>query len=71
MQHEYDKYLKAVLALYEEMGWSPRPPCSEDEIEDLRLRARKMFDTDIPDQYAQFLRITNGLLASDHIYIWK
>jgi hypothetical protein len=65
MQHEYDEYLKAVCGFFEDLGWRLRPPCPEEEIEDLRCRSRYILNAEIPEQYADFLRITNGLRCGD------
>jgi hypothetical protein len=63
MTHKYEPYLKKLADIMN--GWEAeanglRPPCSDQDIADLRERSRIVLSVEIPDQYADFLRITNG-----------
>lgn len=44
-------------------GWGDdlEPPASEPEIKDFFYRMQKSYNTNLPVQYENFLRITNGL----------
>lgn len=52
------KKLKTQLADY---GLVLQPPSTEKDIDDLRLRSQKELGVDVPEEYASFLRVTNGL----------
>jgi hypothetical protein len=56
-QKVVQSYLDRVIAL----GGRPQPPCSEEEIKELRTRARAELSAGLPDEYADFLKVTNGL----------
>src|SRR5215831_12763554 len=60
-QKGYEPYLLQVEALDKQFGGLSQPPCSEEEIEQLRVRARAELSAEIPKDFTDFLRITNGL----------
>jgi hypothetical protein len=56
-QDEFRRYLDRVIA----QGGDLQPPCSEQGIRELRIRVRNELSAEISDDYADFLRITDGL----------
>lgn len=57
----YQALLRKIAEIDKQFGDSPQPPCSPDSLTNLRHRARKELGHDLPDQYVEFLAVTNGL----------
>ena len=57
----YAVLLERLAAEQRRYGSGPQPPCSSDEIERLAEHARAVLHTDLPADYLDFLRVTNGL----------
>jgi hypothetical protein len=57
----YRAYLEEIRMWEAEKGLDLQPPASEQDILELRRSSVAGLGSDIPDGYAHFLRITNGL----------
>src|SRR5215467_2446765 len=57
----YGAYMEEIRKWEAEKGLDLQPPASEQEILELRRSAVAELGSDIPDGYAHFLRIINGL----------
>jgi hypothetical protein len=57
----YDALLAEVRAMKQKYQKDLQPPASDAAVDGLRRAARAQLGADIPDQYAEFLRRTNGL----------
>jgi hypothetical protein len=60
----YRVYLDEILRWRAETGRRPQPPASDQEILELRERSVAELGSNIPDGYADFLKITNGLFSN-------
>jgi hypothetical protein len=57
----YRPYLETIAAGNRELGSALQPACPEARIIALRVEAKSKLSAEIPDEYADFLRITDGL----------
>lgn len=57
----YDASLQRIAQDLRETGGAFMPPCSEEEIRRLVTEAREALGAEIPRDYLEFLRRTNGL----------
>jgi SMI1 / KNR4 family (SUKH-1) len=53
--------LEQLSAKVQQRGRMPQPPCGEQALSKLRLRAQTELGADIPPDYMEFLRQHNGL----------
>src|SRR5262249_49537830 len=63
LSHIYQKYIDHIIDFHEKMGMqgATQPPCPEDQIRRLKVDTQEILYCQVPDQYIEFLRITNGL----------
>jgi hypothetical protein len=59
--HMYQELLTRVAEEQRQFGSGLQPPCSEQQIQRLVESASKELHTDLPADYLNFLRLTNGL----------
>ena len=57
----YDALLADVRAMKRKYQKDLQPPASEAALDSLRQRVRQKLGADLPDEYLEFLRTTNGL----------
>lgn len=59
--HMYQELLKRVGEEQRRFGSRLQPPCSEEQLQLLVTGADKELHTELPPEYLNFLRLTNGL----------
>ena len=57
----YEQLLTRVGEEQARYGERSQPPCTEERLERLRRRARAELGTEVPEEYAAFLRAQDGL----------
>lgn len=53
--------LDTVAAWEKRFKQTPQPPASDDAVQDLRKRSQAELGADIPDEYAELLKVANGI----------
>jgi len=59
--HMYKDLLKRVAEEQRQFGSSLQPPITEEQLQLLVMSASKELRTELPGEYINFLRLTNGL----------
>lgn len=57
----YQQLLARVAEEKRRFGSAPQPPASEDQIQRVVENSRRDLHTDLPDDYLNFLRLSNGV----------
>jgi len=57
----YQQLLARLRAAQATYGEQSQPPCTDERLAHLRRRVRDELGTDLPDEYAAFLRTQDGL----------
>jgi len=60
-EHMYQDLLKRVAEEERQFGSTLQPPCTEAQIGTLVTRAKKELQATPPEDYLEFLKLTNGL----------
>ena len=58
---EYESLLRQIEGRKKAYGEALQPPCPTTAIRKLKAESRKQLSHPIPDEYAEFLAVTNGL----------
>jgi hypothetical protein len=57
----YQQLLQEHIDDKKSYGESPQPPATATDLEQLRDRAKRELDAELPDAYCELLQVTNGL----------
>jgi len=61
MRHIYQRDLDLIIDFRRKYRMGIQPPCSEEQIERLKMDTEELLYCKVPDQYIEFLRRINGL----------